>query len=108
MPDDDDPDSLYPTEATLQRIQEWPTDDLRGLLNFIRSEWNWDHYAWREGEEYHFATGGWSGNESLIGALSCNVVAYSLCWVMSRRGGKHVFEIPESLRKPTVDSQQNG
>lgn len=87
----------YPTEETLKAIREWPMADLVGLFARLRSEWNWPDRAWLEGDEHLFSTGGWSGNESLIAALSENDVAWSLCWKRSARGGHHVFEIPGGL-----------
>ena len=97
----------YPTARTLRVIAEWPLRDLRGLMEFICRAWNWAHMATREisnaereiigvesaGNFYRFATGGWSGNEELMGALERNRMAYSLTWCMSARGGLHIFQV---------------
>lgn len=96
----------YPTEAALARIQNWPINnmdsDIQSLFDFIRScAWE-EHGSWHErivrdrGLRFNritVSTGGWSGNESLISALERNVVAWSLTWQSSKRGGHFVFEV---------------
>jgi len=37
------------------------------------------------------STGGWSGNEELIGAMRMNFILWSQWWWSSRRGGHYVF-----------------
>ena len=99
----------YPTDAALDRIKEWDWHDVPGVFAFIRELW------WQEGwgvsdtlrpEEYkvchndlfpdrkyiRFATGGWSGNESLIYALRENHIIWSCCWQLSASGGLHIFQ----------------
>lgn len=60
----------YPTERTLQVVTDWDFEDPKGLLEFVKDAWYWPEYA-RETRPglYVFATGGWSGNESLLLAL---------------------------------------
>ena len=86
----------YPTDETLQAIREWPANDLPALFDFIGEAWQYQDYWHHETAtgEYHFSTGGWSGNEDLIGALQGNVVVWALCWYSSRRGGHNVFVLP--------------
>jgi hypothetical protein len=87
----------YPTKADLKRIKTWPHEDLRGLFDFILALWTYPEYAGfqatPDGTEYHLATGGWSGNESILDALHANRAAWAIAWVSSRRGGTHVFEL---------------
>ncbi len=89
--DDDD----YPTEDELKRIREWPYTKPVLLFDFVRSIWHWPDMAKCDGRTYRFATGGWSGNEDIIGALSENSSAWSMCWSVSARGGLHIFDVPE-------------
>jgi hypothetical protein len=71
----------------------------------MESIWHLRSWGWSEGEEYHdwdkgsqvyrynISTGGWSGNESIIGALQSNSLLWALTWVQSRRGGHYIFEV---------------
>lgn len=92
----------YPTDAALERIEKWPVEDnVIGLLDFVASLWHWPNCVWKEEKEHEwkketvthicFATGGWSGNESLIDALNANFLG-NVKWVMSKRGGYHEYE----------------
>ena len=106
-----DPDG-YPDDAELAKITAWrclETGDFRPLMEYVGSLWNWGERMFRKtGEDkagpyaggvivtsdvYEVSTGGWSGNESLIGALQENFVFWSMCWVQSRRGGHFIFHI---------------
>jgi len=85
----------YPTEETLKAIREWPPEDMRGLAEFVCGAWQYEDYAKLCGRSLELHTGGWSGNESLIGALQDNVMFWALCWLKSERGGHFWFELPE-------------
>lgn len=94
----------YPTEAALERIRQWPTEDPHGRLDFVASIWHWPDWGVsaelkpcereivhaEEGQKFlRLATGGWSGNEDIIGALkSC----FFSGWLLSAHGGLHIFE----------------
>ena len=39
----------------------------------------------------YISTGGWSGNEDLIGAMQNNAMLWIMTWVSSRRGGHYTF-----------------
>ena len=88
----------YPTEEELEKIRTWshPKYDYTGLLDYVGSHWWYPEYFHKEptkaGAQYKISTGGWSGNEELIGALQENLVFWGLCWVSSRRGGHYEFE----------------
>ena len=85
----------YPDDQELARIQVWPTEDFRGLMEYVRSLWWNADWGWTQGMEDHYqiSTGGWSGNESIIEALEMNSLFWSMCWVSSRRGGHYEFEV---------------
>lgn len=89
----------YPTEATLEAIKQWPHTDFAGLMDFCGEAWHWPD-CWERlfnGRRIEASTGGWSGNESIINALSENEFFFwTLCWQESKRGGHYVFELPES------------
>lgn len=96
--DDLDKDG-YPTDATLESIRVWrPGEavDYRPLFENVRGVWYYPEYfeLRLDGKTYDVSTGGWSGNEELIEALRANTLCWLLCWVSSRRGGHHVFELP--------------
>jgi len=85
----------YPTDRTLEAIEKWDSSDFRGLMKFVADAWKYPECAYpKENDdeiEYHFATGGWSGNESLISSIRSNTIFFMCCWKMSERGGKHVY-----------------
>src|SRR5262245_45467303 len=101
----------YPTEATLEAIENWPYQDIAGCLDFCRSAWHWGAdcaneavnvyeanvlYA-KEGDRYaRFATGGWSGNEDIICALRANAGIQLFAWRLSAHGGLHIYQYPET------------
>lgn len=86
----------YPSEAALEKIAAWPARDFNGLLEYVASLWAYPDYVTRapEARTYTFATGGWSGNESLVSALQQNLIFWGTCWMSSRRGGRYEFVIP--------------
>jgi hypothetical protein len=87
----------YPTEADLATIANWDPMDFDGWMEFVRELWAYPEY-WSCVDGHHrIATGGWSGNECLIGAMQENVVAWSLYWKSSTRGG--AYEFCESRRR---------
>jgi len=98
----------YPTEETLVAIEAWRSDDLAACLDYARAAWHWPDWVGedlspaereivmaKDGERFvRFATGGWSGNESIIAALRANLVVWGVCWRLSARGGLHIFRYP--------------
>ena len=90
----------YPTEATEKFIASWPNYmQFRELMEYVKKAWRYADWGWSEeettdgGRRYSISTAGWSGNESLIGALQDNRMFWMLCWQESRRGGHYVFEV---------------
>ena len=90
--------SRYPTDETCEAVATWNPCDPVGWFEFVEAAWSDYGRVRRDGWTIDFVTGGWSGNEQLIGAMHANV-AWSLCWESSHRGGLHRFEIPENFRK---------
>jgi len=71
----------YPTEETLKIIKDWPFEEREKVLSYIAKAWHYPESAKevRPGI-WVFATGGWSGNESIIAALRSGVLWYLLSW----------------------------
>ena len=70
----------YPTDEQLDKIKNWDINDIEGCLRYIGSLW---HICgrWQEGNGFFvFATGGWSGNESLLGALKESMIWPIILW----------------------------
>lgn len=99
----DDPvlgDDGYPSDVELARIEHWPHEDLKGLFEYIEERWVYPD-CWRTIRRkstltVDCSTGGWSGNESLISSLQANLMAWTLTWQKSRRGGHYVFNFEVS------------
>ncbi len=95
--------SDYPDSAELTAIQTWtPGPKWSGgapwlpILDLCDQAWNHDMgKVVRKGTEVTFITGGWSGNEEILSMLESNFSAYSMLWLESHRGGKHVFGVRE-------------
>lgn len=103
----------YPTDEQLRRIRAWPADDLTGWLAFVRAAGHWwsmtPPWGWTEdavcptpcpggaahlsGRMYRVSTGGWSGNEEILGAMEDNVACWLQCWEATSRGGHYEFRV---------------
>ena len=44
---------------------------------------------------FDISTGGWSGNEEILGAMRRNILLWRLTWEMARRGGHYRFRVAE-------------
>ena len=92
----------YPSDEVLEQIEAMPCDDFHKFMEFVHSHWRFAEWGWKcEGDIYYVSTGGWSGNESLLGAMSENFMFWSLYWQEARRGGPYVFS---SLAYPAEKS----
>lgn len=88
----------YPTDEELEAIEQYDIckDGVNGLLDMLEATWYYGHpYFVREGEKLELHTGGWSGNEEIIGALERNPAFWAFYWQKSERGGHYYFEIPK-------------
>ena len=85
----------YPTDEELDRIRSWPSRDLRGLAEYVGSIWHWPDLWEIRGHTVRAHTGGWSGNEEIIGALQTTMF-WLMCWQLSARGGHYDFMLPEA------------
>ena len=94
----------YPTEEFLDWIRNYDhTGDYHALMEEVQAAWHWgknqytqyteDYVNDSKLEVYCFSTGGWSGNESIIQALSDNTMFWMINWWQSRRGGHYIFKV---------------
>ena len=102
-----DNDDIYPTEEFLDYLSRWWPSDSYGYDKFFKQLED----VWWHGESlissdevldeifeepntaYYISTGGWSGNESIIGAMGQNWFLWSQVWYSSKRGGHYEFRI---------------
>lgn len=99
-------DEGYPTEETERRIKTYWGNVLEFFAE-LQKVWHLASWGWHEenGFEYHMrnkehkirrfhiSTAGWSGNESLIGAMQGNYFLWHYSWVQERVGGHYIFEV---------------
>lgn len=105
----DYPNNSYPSEEDLTTIENWDSfNDPMGLINFIEPLFEeygvvrvtnpscGENITYTGGLEQKYtvymATGGWSGNEDIINAMSKNIF-WALYWQESKRGGGYTFKI---------------
>jgi hypothetical protein len=103
----------YPEDDDLERIEKWRIEWLNDgkhpvygpWFDAIKALWWMPEWGWTEEDGsddlherpvriYSISTGGWSGNESLIGAMERNFICWSQTFVQMRRGGHYVFYAP--------------
>jgi len=103
----------YPTDETLAAIEAWPYQDLAACLDFVKAAWHWDDWATHDLSAHEaaivraektdtylrLATGGWSGNESLVAALRANRMISLQAWRLHARGGLHIYQYPQGTTR---------
>lgn len=92
--------SNYPDSADIRKIKKWPYDDFKGLIEFVRPLVEpMGRVTVKRGGRVEIATGGWSGNEEIMGAIRSNYMIWSGYWKESHRGGLTVFD--QAMFKPS-------
>lgn len=100
-------DDGYPEDAELEQIRTWSpgpkwsgSEPWLGILGLVYDAWNHDmgRADW-SGQILTLVTGGWSGNEEVLGALEDNRCARSMLWLSSHRGGRYTFGIKDQERE---------
>lgn len=69
-------------------------ENFDGFVSLVESLFDQDYGRFEYDEKkgiLTLATGGWSCNEALIGAIECNSLVMQFWWQKSERGGLHVF-----------------
>lgn len=92
-------DDGYPTGAALDLITGFTGThaELFALVRMLWSPYGVMHVApTDDGREIAvvLVTGGWSGNESIIGALEISFYVQTRLWHSSTRGGHHEYRVP--------------
>ncbi len=84
----------YPTEEALEQIAQYSGDhtELMSQISFLLKEYGYCRLE-ESSNIWSVATGGWSGNESVIMALKSNRLFWRTCWYLTKRGGYYEFEI---------------
>src|SRR5690348_2281153 len=103
----------YPEEAELDALKTWhirSQADLDALWEAARKLWSYpDRFVPTGGlpedwprvmrqADWYVSTGGWSGNEDVIGALQRNFIFWSFCWRATIAGGHYWFRIANAIR----------
>lgn len=101
-------DDQYPSDEELAYIASWPLENsVKDLFEYVVSIWNYPDFAaiekvrsdlgW-DAYQITLITGGWSGNESILGALeqAGDTMMWNIFWLESRRGGYNKFEVSEN------------
>ena len=95
-------DNGYPSEAELEVIRTW-SGTVQELVDFITPRMRGGFVKiedapahWGDGlvKKLSLVSGGWSGAESVMGALSHQTVFHLRFWELSQRGGLDVYHIP--------------
>jgi len=102
--DDDEQDDGYPTDAELDALSRFEGTP-RQFFAEVHRLWSYQDFVaetpitdefGRPQIEVNLVTGGWSGNESVAGAIGDTMVEL-LWWYMSQRGGLSVYRVPAAL-----------
>jgi len=83
----------YPTDAILAKLNSLANDYTarKETIKLIRDLWYWgEPWVTFTGSDLFLSTGGWSGNESVVGALR-DTMFWWLYWQKSERGGHYHF-----------------
>ena len=92
-------DDGYPTDAALDLITGFTGThaELFALVRMLWSPYGVIHIALTDDSREIAAvlvTGGWSGNESIVGALENSFYVQMRLWHSSTRGGRHEYRVP--------------
>ena len=102
----------YPIEAELQRLREWPHEDIAGWFAYAKSIGHWwptEVFGWYEYEGkddfkrpvhvWQISTGGWSGNEEIISEMRAHPIWF-FTWHQHTRGGHYEFRLAVPMSAP--------
>jgi hypothetical protein len=86
----------YPSDEELESVATWDSTDFHGLMRYIETIWKYADCGYFEfhpdTNSYSLHTGGWSGNEDIIGAMKDNIGFWLTYWKSSMRGGHFIFQ----------------
>ena len=96
------PDTTH-RDVYVDNLTQIKNKAVKELLEYVKSIWWEPGWGWKQsGRKYWISTGGWSGNEELIGAMHNNFIFWSQCFVQHRRGGHYILEIPKPNKEKAV------
>lgn len=91
--------TLYPTDEALELITNFEGTP-RQLFGLVKELWYTSdsaHISEQPNDDGDYeivlVTVGWSGNESIVGALEASWGIGTLCWHSSTRGGRHEYRV---------------
>ena len=93
----------YPRDSELRMLAKWDFEkrSVHKFLSEIERLWHWPDWGFNlKGKNVlrlSLHTGGWSGNESIIGAIEKNFIFWATCWQETRVGGHYKFTIKLKL-----------
>ena len=92
----------YPTDEEVAQVKQWEFTTPESFVEFmafvksIGNYWPTDSFGWQQdGRKFSVSTGGWSGNEEILGAMQENWTFWAVCWKKHERGGHYEFELPD-------------
>lgn len=111
----------YPTEESLNHIAKFDILNGRAFLSFSERCFSKYYGSWKELKDSPYsnpeincgkpfqalriATGGWSGNESVVSAMESNPI-WGLLWKASFSGGLYILELREGFLDIVSDSNK--
>ena len=108
----------YPTDEQLETIKNLDYNlGFKSLIDYVETIWwkpDWgfkvykgrDRLMKRRVTKLQLHTGGWSGNESIIGALQHNLMFWSLCFYKEIVGGHFWFDISRTMWLPRKTEEE--
>ncbi|WP_460709015.1 hypothetical protein [Myceligenerans halotolerans] len=101
---------VYPTDHALDSLQTFRGSP-KEFLDRVHGLWNFTYGTLKQtpAEDWQrpvvsveLVTGGWSGNEAVIAAIT-DTMFQILFWQASARGGWHEYRIPDEIWTSTLD-----
>lgn len=81
----------FVTPEIIYKIESWPAKDFHGVMEYMRSLWEWPVMFRTIPGGYCISTGGYSEHEAMVSALQNNKLWWSMFWHASLRGGHFEF-----------------
>jgi len=92
----------YPSDETLEAIENWPMEDFKNCLKFAEKAYQKGYGVWKKEEGWiKIATGGWSGNESVVYALQKQIY-WNMLFIAKLCGGAYYIQDPETYNDYSI------
>jgi len=98
----------YPTEHTEKAIRDWPIERAAELPAYMATAWNRTYGRVEETQPglWVFATGGWSGNESVLSAAHESIAWAVLAWQSVYLAGGLLIVAVSKAAQAALDTQE--